>query len=53
MDALGVTRQSVWKWDVIPAERCADIEAMSGIPRHKLRPDVFRKSGLKRHKEVA
>lgn len=42
--ALGISRQSVWKWleaDRVPAERVLDLEAITGLPRHKLRPDLY------------
>lgn len=37
-----VTRQAVHQWVQVPAVRAVDVEAVSGIPRHELRPDVFR-----------
>jgi DNA-binding transcriptional regulator YdaS (Cro superfamily) len=37
-----VTRQAVHQWLQVPAVRAVDVEAVSGIPRHELRPDVFR-----------
>lgn len=37
-----ISRQSVNKWkDGIPVERCKRLEELTGIPRAKLRPDVF------------
>lgn len=40
--ALGVTRQTVYKWkDCVPLERVPDLERAIGVPRHKLRPDFF------------
>jgi TorA maturation chaperone TorD len=39
--ALGVSQPAVSMWKRIPAERVADIEAVTGIPRAKLRPDLF------------
>jgi len=42
---LGVTRACVYKWheskNGIPAERCIQIEKITGIPRCKLRPDLW------------
>lgn len=41
---LGVTPQAVAKWvaaDRAPAERCLEIEMVSGVSRYDLRPDVF------------
>ena len=40
---LGLTRASVVKWQRVPAERVVEIERITGIPREKLRPDLFRK----------
>lgn len=40
--ALGVTAQSVTKWrKQVPAERVLEIERLTGISRHEIRPDVF------------
>lgn len=39
--ALGIKFQSIQKWKKIPAERVLTIEHITGIPREKLRPDVF------------
>ena len=30
-----------WHRTGVPAERCADLERLSGIPRGRLRPDLF------------
>lgn len=41
---LGVSRQAVNVWFLrhrVPAERVLEIERLSGISRHELRPDVF------------
>lgn len=37
---LGLTRAAVVKWDKVPAERLPEIEEITGIPRHQLRPDI-------------
>lgn len=39
--ALGIKFQSIQKWKKIPAERMAAVEAVTGIQREKLRPDLF------------
>lgn len=39
--ALDVTPGAVAQWKKIPAERVVEIEQASGIPRQKLRPDLF------------
>jgi DNA-binding transcriptional regulator YdaS (Cro superfamily) len=40
---LGVSRQAVYKWVYrrVPAERLAEVEWVTGIPRERLRPDIF------------
>lgn len=44
-DSLKVTYQAVQKWRKkgVPAERCRDVEAVTGgaVTRYELRPDVF------------
>ena len=37
---LGITRAAVVKWEKVPAERLPEIEEITGIPRHVLRPDI-------------
>lgn len=29
------------QWTQVPAERVRDVERLTGIPRHDLRPDLF------------
>lgn len=38
---LGLTSQAVSQWDRVPASRVLEVERVSGISRHDLRPDVF------------
>ena len=38
---LKVSVPTVHKWKQIPPERCLAVEKISGINRHKLRPDVY------------
>jgi len=44
---LGVDKATVSRWAQkrIPAERVLDIERLTGIPRHDLRPDLYPKQG--------
>lgn len=37
----GVTPQAVSQWKKVPAERVLDVERITGVSRHGLRPDVF------------
>lgn len=39
---LGVTRQAISAWPVVPIDRLKDVEKFTGIPRETLRPDIFR-----------
>lgn len=39
-----LTRQAVVQWKQVPADRVIDVEVITGISRHELRPDVFGKS---------
>jgi len=38
---VGLSRHTVKKWRRVPAEYVLRIEALTGISRHRLRPDVF------------
>lgn len=39
----GVDKSTVTRWAQkrVPAERIADVERITGISRHELRPDIF------------
>lgn len=38
---IGIRSQACSNWDVVPADRVLEIERITGISRHELRPDVF------------
>jgi DNA-binding transcriptional regulator YdaS (Cro superfamily) len=38
---LGISRQAIYQWRRIPAERIVEIEKLTGVPRHELRPDLY------------
>jgi DNA-binding transcriptional regulator YdaS (Cro superfamily) len=38
---LGVTPQAIGKWSRVPAERCLEVERLTGISRFELRPDIY------------
>jgi len=40
-NALGVSKQAVMQWRLVPATRVLDLEHLTGISRYDLRPDVF------------
>ena len=39
--ALGVRHPSVSEWKRVPADRVQAVSALSGLPPHMIRPDVF------------
>lgn len=42
--ALGIKPQAVQKWAAtgrVPSERAVEIERVTGVPRQKLRPDLY------------
>jgi DNA-binding transcriptional regulator YdaS (Cro superfamily) len=40
-NGLNITRAAVSQWDRVPADRVADVERITGIPRHVLRSDLY------------
>lgn len=38
---LGVRHQTFYSWKRVPAERVLEIERITGVPRHELRPDLY------------
>lgn len=41
-EAIGaLTPQAVSQWKRVPADRAIAVEALTGISRHDLRPDIF------------
>ena len=40
-EALGVKHPSIHNWRRIPSERVLQVEKITGIPRHLLRPDLY------------
>ena len=43
-DKLGIRPQAIGQWRKIPAERVVEVEKATGVPREKLRPDLYRKA---------
>ena len=39
--ALNIKPPSIYSWRRIPAERVLDVERITGISRHELRPDLY------------
>jgi DNA-binding transcriptional regulator YdaS (Cro superfamily) len=44
-DAIGCHRTTVVKWERVPADRVPAVSAATGVPRHKLRPDLWQPPG--------
>lgn len=38
--ALGLNKATISRWQRVPAERVVEVERITGIPRHELRPDL-------------
>lgn len=38
---LGITPQALSQWDKVPPLRVLDVERVTGVPRHELRPDIY------------
>jgi len=38
---LGITHGAISQWRRVPAERVLDVERVTGISRHDLRPDLY------------
>jgi DNA-binding transcriptional regulator YdaS (Cro superfamily) len=39
--SIGRHHATVLRWRQVPAQHARQVEALSGIPRHELRPDLF------------
>lgn len=39
--ALGISSQAIPQWRQVPPNRVLEIERITGVSRHELRPDVF------------
>jgi DNA-binding transcriptional regulator YdaS (Cro superfamily) len=37
---LKISRPAIYQWDKIPGDRVIDVERITGISRHDLRPDL-------------
>lgn len=40
-ERLGVSPQAINQWMEVPLSRVPEVEKVTGIPRHKLRPDYY------------
>jgi DNA-binding transcriptional regulator YdaS (Cro superfamily) len=41
--ALGIAHESLIQWKRVPADRILKVEAVTGVPRETLRPDLYRR----------
>lgn len=39
--AIGLNKAAVYQWRKVPAERVLDVERITGVSRHDLRPDLY------------
>ena len=39
--ALGITAEAIYVWKQVPVMRVLDVERVTGVSRHDLRPDVY------------
>jgi len=49
---LGISHQSFYSWSQVPADRCLEFERVTGISRHKLRPDIYGPEPMRQRKEM-
>ena len=40
-ESLNITKQAVAQWVEVPPLRVLEVERVSGVPRHELRPDLY------------
>lgn len=38
---LGITPGAISQWDKVPSGRVLEVERITGIPRHVIRPDIY------------
>jgi DNA-binding transcriptional regulator YdaS (Cro superfamily) len=38
---IGISRQAVEQWKVVPPERVLAVEKATGVSRYELRPDIY------------
>jgi len=40
-EAINITKQAVSQWQRVPIDRVLEVEKVSGVSRHELRPDFY------------
>lgn len=48
-----ISVQAVAKWERCPSARCLDVERVTGVSRHRLRPDIYGEEPKRRGKAPA
>lgn len=49
---LGISGAAVSQWPQVPILRVLDVERITGVPRHELRPDIYPPPSGKRSQPV-
>ncbi len=39
--ALKLNRQAIYQWCRVPSHHVLEVERITGLPRHRLRPDLY------------
>jgi DNA-binding transcriptional regulator YdaS (Cro superfamily) len=52
-EKLNISHQAISQWKQCPPLRVLDLERISGIPRHRLRPDLYPPEEPKKQKRTA
>jgi DNA-binding transcriptional regulator YdaS (Cro superfamily) len=39
--ALKLTRQAIYQWKRVPSDHVLQVERITGVPRQRLRPDLY------------
>lgn len=40
-EKLQITAEAIYQWPKCPVKRVLEVERISGVPRHELRPDIY------------
>lgn len=40
-EKLGITSQALSQWHRVPVSRVIEVERITGVPKEKLRPDIY------------
>lgn len=43
-EKLGITTPAIYQWKVVPPRRVLAVSDITGIPCHRLRPDMYREA---------